>query len=44
MDENSVKQIPCREGLWSMPSSRDDKPKLIGSKFLKTFSKKLIGY
>ena len=32
MDENGVKQIPCWEGLWSMPSSGDEKPQLIGSK------------
>ena len=24
-------QIPCRDGLWSMPSSPDEKPQLIGS-------------
>ena len=32
MDENSQKQIPCREGLWSIAPSRDEKPQLIGSK------------
>ncbi len=25
------KQIPCRDGLWSNPSSPDEKPQLIGS-------------
>jgi uncharacterized OB-fold protein len=27
-----VKQIPIKEGLWTVPSSRDEKPQLIGSR------------
>jgi uncharacterized OB-fold protein len=27
-----VKQIPIKEGLWTVPSSLDDKPQLIGSR------------
>ena len=26
------KQIPCRDGLWTVPPSPDDEPQLIGSK------------
>jgi uncharacterized OB-fold protein len=32
MSTNSVKQIPCRDGLWSIPTSPDEKPQLIGSR------------
>lgn len=32
MTTNGKKQIPCREGLWSIPESPDDKPHLLGSK------------
>jgi len=32
MAANSKIQIPCREGLWTTPSSPDDKLQLIGSK------------
>lgn len=32
MNKKSTAQIPCREGLWSVPLSKDEKPHLIGSK------------
>ena len=32
MTTNTKKQIPCRDGLWSKPSSPGEKPQLIGSK------------
>ena len=32
MSTNGKKQIPCRDGLWSSPSSPDEKPQLMGSK------------
>lgn len=32
MTTESKMQIPCREGLWTTPSSPDEKPQLIGSK------------
>jgi uncharacterized OB-fold protein len=31
MTTNTKKQIPCRDGLWTIPSSPDEKPQLIGS-------------
>ncbi len=35
MTASEKKQIPCRDGLWSTPSSPDEKPQLIGSKCTK---------
>jgi uncharacterized OB-fold protein len=32
MSTNGSQQIPCREGLWSIPSSPGERPQLIGSK------------
>ena len=32
MTTNNKNQIPCRSGLWTKPSSPDEKPQLIGSK------------
>jgi len=32
MAASTKKQIPCRDGLWSIPASPDEKPQLIGSK------------
>jgi uncharacterized OB-fold protein len=34
MTTSGKKQIPVREGLWTTPSSPDEKPQLIGSKCL----------
>jgi len=42
-----VKQIPVKEGLWTIPSSLDEKPQLIGSRCLRCgevfFPKKAYG-
>lgn len=32
MTTEEKKQIPCRDGLWTVPPSPDDEPQLIGSK------------
>lgn len=29
---DGTKQVPCKEGLWTVPKSSDEKPHLIGSK------------
>ncbi len=32
MTTSAKKQIPCRDGLWTVPSQPGEKPQLLGSK------------
>ena len=32
MENNEKKQIPLKEGFWTVPSSPEEKPQLVGSK------------